>query len=261
LSVFYGKTHQFTPNLPNVGKGLPFSLKLLTPNPGIGDQVRVAVSIGNTNAPAVDLYGFTFDVQLGTNLVDSALQIQYYPNSWINYNGPSLWMAKNTGPGRLETAFTRTDGLAVSGSGIVAELDFIIIDIVHGGKSGNADVVKIALNTPQILGVGGAGSDSPDVSLEIPLQSRINERDQSGVKDDLYVFPNPTSDLLQIQWQGSAQAEQLNLMDLTGKTIFSSNAKGWRNMQIAVGNYPSGIYLLSVRTDLGVWMKKIQIQH
>jgi hypothetical protein len=262
LSVFYGQTHQFTPNMPNIGKGLPFSLKLLTPNPGIGDLVKVAVSIGNTNTPAIDLYGFTFDVQLGSNLVDSALQIHYYPNSWINYNGPSLWMAKNTGPGRLETAFTRTDGMAVSGSGIVAELDFIIIDIVHGGKSGNADVLKIELNAAQILGAGGISSDCPEVSLEIPLQQRIKNREQPGAdKGELYVYPNPTANLLQIQLQGSAQAQQLNLTDLTGKTIFSSNAEGWRSMQVAVGNYPSGIYLLSVRTDLGVWMKKIQIQH
>lgn len=58
-----------------IGKGIPFSLNLLTPNPGKGDLVRVAVSIGNPNIPVVDLYGFTFDIQLASNIVDSALNL------------------------------------------------------------------------------------------------------------------------------------------------------------------------------------------
>ncbi len=134
LSLFYGHTDNLIPQIPPTSKNLPFFLNILTPNPQIGDLVRVEVSLGDASLPVVDLYGFTFDVSLSPNIVDSALQMTYYDNSWLNLNAPSLWIDENPQPRRLETAFTRTSGVSAHGYGEIGEFGFIIIDIVDGAK-------------------------------------------------------------------------------------------------------------------------------
>lgn len=264
IGAFYGQSHQFTPNLPTLGKGIPFSLKLLTPNPGIGDRVSVEVSIGSPNFPVVDLYGFTFDVQLGSTMLDSALSLTYLPNSWINRNSPALWMAKNTGPGKLETAFTRTNQSAICGNGPVAELDFIIIDIVHGGKSDESDKAILTLNAAQFVGTDGAPGICQDITLEIPIRTYSNGRDGqiSPISDrDLIVYPTPASKLLQVKWNGAAPLEALRLYDAGGRLAYCAVNTTNTSTQIPVEKLPPGLYILSAQTNTGLVNKKIQIQH
>lgn len=260
LHAFYGQTHQFTPNPTSIGKGIPFSLNLLTPNPGKGDLVRVAVSIGNPNIPVVDLYGFTFDIQLASNIVDSALNLQYLPDTWINYTSPSVWMAKKAGPGRLETAFTRTNGQAVSGSGVVAELDFIIIDIVHGGKPGT-EMAEITLELPQLMDATGERNSCQETTLQIPLRQTRTAQPTVATNEDLIVYPSPASNNLNVHLNGDAFIEQLRLYDFTGKMVYQSAKGQWDARQIPVENLPSGVYLLKAQTNCGILSKKVQIQH
>ncbi len=261
IHAFYGQTHQFTPNTTSIGKGIPFSLKLLTPNPSIGDLVRVAVSIGNPSFPVVDLYGFTFDIQLATNIIDSALNLQYLPDTWINYTSPSIWMTQKAGPGRLETAFTRTNGQAVSGSGVVAELDFIIIDIVHGGKPG-VEMAEITLQIPQLMGASGERSACEETTLQIPLRdARSQPQPTTATNENLIVYPSPASNNLNVHLNGEAFIEQLRLYDFMGKMVYQSAQGKWDTRQILVAHLPSGMYLLKAQTNCGILSKKVQLQH
>ena len=77
--------------------------------------MQIEVGLGSPTNPVVDLYGFTFEFALGPGLRDSAFQMNFYDNSWINLDAPSLNLARKAAQGRFEMAFTRTNGEPVSG--------------------------------------------------------------------------------------------------------------------------------------------------
>lgn len=61
---------------------------------------------------------------------------------------------------------------------------------------------------------------------------------------DIRVFPNPTSDFITIEGD---ELQQVVLMDMTGKTLSSSAAKG-NSICLDVSELKAGIYLISAKT-------------
>jgi hypothetical protein len=67
------------------------------------------------------------------------------------------------------------------------------------------------------------------------------------------VFPNPTTDLVQIQIkEASIEEMDLELTDLSGKTLFSGHyLLMQQNIGINTANYPVGVYLLTLKKPNG----------
>lgn len=71
------------------------------------------------------------------------------------------------------------------------------------------------------------------------------------------IFPNPANDLISIR---SAQEEvDIILFDISGEMI--ANFSGIRYRDIDVSSLENGVYLLQIRTSIGLMNKKIQIIH
>jgi hypothetical protein len=263
LSLFYGHTDNLIPHIPPTSKNLPFFLNVLTPNPQIGDLVRVEVSLGDASLPVTDLYGFTFDVSLSPNIVDSALRMTYYDNSWLNLNAPSLWIDENPRPRRLETAFTRTNGVSAHGHGEIGEFNFIVIDIIHGGKPdeltpSTSSSLVITIENPTLLSGNGSLTAGSNFSIEIPLASK--ERSQNMPTDaDFFVYPSPASDRLNIHLNGDDLMESLAIFDATGKAVYFSDGFQLERIELNVSDLPTGFYVASARTSSGNVVKKFQI--
>ncbi|MCK6694862.1 MAG: Ig-like domain-containing protein [Thermoanaerobaculia bacterium] len=256
VGFFYGQTHNLTPYLQPTSKGLPFFLNLLTPNPGVGDLVEVEVSLGSASQPVTNLYGFTFDVQLSPQIVDSALRMQYYNGTWLNRNSPDLWMYKTPKQGRLESAFTRTNGVAGNGFGVIGKFDFIIIDIVDDSKLNSSPYFNIRIDNPTAMWADGGITISEHLSLNIPLRIQQKHGVSSG---DLFVYPSPAQDLLQIHLNGDEFIETLSIFDLTGRQVYDSGPVQWERAELSIGHLPEGVYVASARTASGQVTKKFQI--
>lgn len=256
IGFFYGQTHRLIPYQQPTSKGLPFFLKILTPNPGIGDLVEVEVSLGSPSQPVTNLYGFTFDVQLSPQIVDSAFRMQYYNGSWINRNAPDLWMYKNPAQGRMESAFTRTNGVAGNGYGVIGKFDFIIIDIVDDSKLNSAPYFNIQIDAPSALWADGNTTTGENISVQIPL--RLQQK-QDVSDSDFIVYPSPARDLLQIHLNGDEFIEALSILDLTGRAVYQSGAVQWEHAELNVGHLPAGMYIAHARTGSGQVSKKFQI--
>lgn len=263
LSLFYNQTNGLIPYVPPVSKNLPFFLNVLTPNPQIGDLVQVEVSLGNENLPLTDLYGFTFDVSLSPNVLDSALRMTYYDNSWLNLNAPSLWMAKNPQQGKLETAFTRTNGVSSNGYGVIGQFEFIIIDIVDITKPGKNDpasnTLKISIDNPVLLSGDGTLLSGSGQSIEIPLVSRERSQKSTISGSGLYVYPSPASDRLRVHLNGSDMIQSLSIFDATGREVYRSGDVEWEYTELNVSHLAEGFYVAAARTSSGNVVKKFQI--
>lgn len=261
VSLFYGQTSNLIPHIPPTSKSLPFFLNVLTPNPQVGDLVQVEVSLGNAALPVLDLYGFTFDVSLSSNIVDSAFKMTYYDNSWLNLNAPSLWLDKNPHQGRLETAFTRTNGTSANGYGVIGQFDFIIIDVVLGGKPdhSNGQSLTLTVDSPTLLSGSGSITSGDNFSIEIPLVSKERSQQTKASNSDFFVYPSPANDRLRIHLNGSDLIESLSIFDALGREVYNSGEVELEYTELNISNLSEGFYVATARTTSGQVVKKFQV--
>ncbi|MBX2892079.1 MAG: cadherin-like domain-containing protein [Saprospiraceae bacterium] len=266
LNLFYGSLSNLFPHIPPTSKSLPFSLKLLTPNPQIGDLVQVEVSLGSDSSPLTDLYGFTFDISLSPNIVDSAFKMTYFENSWLNLNTPSLWLDNNPRQGRLETAFTRTGGTPTSGKGIIGQFDFIIIDIIDGarpGKQNEQPSFTITIENPMLFSGSGGMLSGENQVVEIPIWTTMKGRAQDEKASDggegFLVYPSPANDRLRIRLDGHDFIEALAIFDVAGRQVHNAQKVQQSYTEINVSHLSPGFYVVSAQTSVGVLTKKFQI--
>ncbi|MBL7775915.1 MAG: T9SS type A sorting domain-containing protein [Saprospiraceae bacterium] len=259
ISLFYGLTHQLTPRIPPSSKGLPFFFNLLTPDPGVGDLVEIEISLGNASQPVTNLYGFTFDATLSPQILDSALQIQYFDGSWLNANAADIWMSKNPAPGRLESVFTRTNGVSANGEGLVGVMSFIIIDIVDDSRpESRQPYFTVEFDAPTLLWADGSLTEGERLQLDIPL--RMPGQAASASAQDLRVYPSPARDWVQVHLNGEEAMVRLRVFDLNGTLLYDSGAIQQESARIPVRHLPPGAYIAAAQTSSGQVVKKFQVQ-
>ena len=81
----------------------------------------------------------------------------------------------------------------------------------------------------------------------------INE----NVINNVSIYPNPTSDVLNIS-TNSNDLSELIIKDITGKIVFNQNFNS--KIIINTENYAKGVYIIDVRNNLGIVSEKISIQ-
>ena len=106
---------------------------------------------------------------------------------------------------------------------------------------------------------------SPDVTLTQGFQQSqltVTSLDPLPPTIDMQVFPNPSSNFIQIEWEGLSPQLNFQWVDARGKLLDQwSFSQGGTN-QYDVSRYAAGNYLLQVQTETGfVQAFKIQIQH
>lgn len=258
ISQFYNQQHNIFPNIPPTSKDLPFSFKVLTPNPGIGDLVEVEVSLGNSAEPITNLYGFTFDVSLSPTIRDSAFRMTYYNDSWLNTNAASLWMGKSPRQGRLETAFTRAGINPVSGYGVIGKFEFIVIDIIHGAKPEEKPAIRLNIDNPLLLQGNGYSTSGGEHTIEIPLRSEPQTEIQAS-DSDFFVYPSPADELLRVHLNGDDLIKSLSIFDATGRMVYNSGDVQWEHTELNISELQEGFYVASARTTSGNVLKKFQV--
>lgn len=71
----------------------------------------------------------------------------------------------------------------------------------------------------------------------------------------IFIYPNPTSSLVTIECK---DLKQVSVFDLEGKKILTKvNIDESDKVSVNLENYPSGVYLIEVRTSDGVKTQKV----
>jgi hypothetical protein len=89
-----------------------------------------------------------------------------------------------------------------------------------------------------------------------------NFDEQTGVwKDNLSkkinVYPNPSNQYINIS--AEVGINKIIIYDLTGKVIYNRKMKD-PEINISTGKFNTGLYIMQIHTDKGIFQKKIQIQ-
>ena len=90
------------------------------------------------------------------------------------------------------------------------------------------------------------------------MPSQITSVNNIGNNDFINIYPNPSNGLFNLS--GSSQFESLRIIDITGKIVFNSKFQNFTNSKIDLINQPSGIYFITIKTETGIYTKKIIIQ-
>ena len=97
------------------------------------------------------------------------------------------------------------------------------------------------------------------ISDRVAVTVFLSGTDEQALFSNLKVFPNPTSDLLTIEYAlKQQQSLQIELLDVVGKVIYSevkNTANG--NTQFEMEHLSTGVYLLQLTTDQGVVSRKV----
>jgi hypothetical protein len=260
LTAFYGLTHQMQPRYPAYNKGLPFRLDIRTVLPGAGDRVEIDVYLGWEHEPVVDLTGFAFDLRLSPNIVDSAMHMRFSTDAWINRDAPYISFQQRPQTGRLETAFVRTNGQGASGYGYIGTVEFIIIEVIEGGKPDARHAFTITMDTPHGAYQGGETGLGEPLTVEVPLleAERLSSVRHTENGTGLRVFPNPASTALQVR--ADEPMIDLQLFDASGRIALQVSGIHREAVDLQVAHLPKGMYALRVTTEGGVMTRLVQIQ-
>lgn len=257
----YGHTDNLLPSSPLTKKGLPFFFHLLTPNAGIGDLVEVEVSLGSAAEPVTNLYGMTFDALLSANIRDSAFQMEYYNNSWINLNAPFLTLGVSPASGRLESAFTRTNGQPVSGYGVIGKFSFVIIDIVDVGRPDDFLSFNLTLSNASVQWGDGVLTNGSNYEMKIPL-SNTQERAVSkpAPQQQMLVYPSPASHWVQVELMHGELIHTLALYDMNGRMVQHLTGLASDRTVLDVSQLPDGLYIVAAQTTQGTLVRKLDVR-
>lgn len=77
-----------------------------------------------------------------------------------------------------------------------------------------------------------------------------------GLEDQLNVYPNPVTDVLNVQWNNTSEAASLSIRDLSGRLILSERG-GNGNAAIDLSELSNGNYILELQTQTGTLRKHI----
>ncbi|MCB9286121.1 MAG: T9SS type A sorting domain-containing protein [Lewinellaceae bacterium] len=76
------------------------------------------------------------------------------------------------------------------------------------------------------------------------------------------VYPNPTNGPITLAWAGIPPGREaaLQLFDATGRVVWRERRQLHRQMELALGPLPDGVYFLQVRTERGIWVERVVVR-
>lgn len=264
----FGAYHSFIPSSIQVLKKSPIILIPRTTEVDSGDVMIIDIALGNEASPVLDIHGLTFQMKIPPGLIDSAsLDISFHDDSWLSDGFGIMQEFIQPSEGVINSVVTRTDGLPRSGDGIIGTTTFIVEDEVNGFRLKEGETkLPFDIDITDILAY-----DSYGQAYTLPLTSaqvylNIQQDEESGItlsersiNDQLYVFPNPAKDVLQVHLNGKEYIHYIRIYDMMGRKIMDQNNLREEHMQIDISELQQGLYILEVSDGKDITTQKIQI--
>lgn len=99
------------------------------------------------------------------------------------------------------------------------------------------------------------GYGIPDFKKAYDLLANPTFVSTKSIIDDIHIFPNPFQNILAVQCNGNANLQSIQLMNSVGQMVYSAYTP--TNNMLDFSYLSTGMYLLQITTDKGVFIKKI----
>lgn len=262
ISEHYMLRHALIPDVASLKADYPFEIVPLTTELDSGDLVVLEIIIGNEAHPVMDMHGIRFSLNIPPELVDSSsLQVNFYEDSWLSHDAPTIELQKKPWDGRIDAAFSRVNGVTAHGIGPISTTTFIIEDDFVGFKTPGTKV-PVPVSITGMSAVNGRGhqmklsGEGTTVYLNVGGQ----EVQQPLTDDHLFLYPNPVSgELLNIHLNGKREIRSIEVYDMTGKLTMQHDAILDKHYDLDVSGLQQGMYFVRVIASDGVVGKKFEV--
>ncbi len=258
ISLNWGRAVNLSPNpmaeyrssLENMDmQGAPIYVQAYPVRPG--ETVSFDINLGDNENPVEGAYGLAFSIVYDPLAVAYGSAKATFQNSWLGNLGQDMIALVRDDPNnhRLHIGITRIDQLEVNGNGAIGQISMTIEDVIFRDgeyempfRVENVRLIRVTEAEIQVQQKQTIGtvSDTPLSVGDIPLQERVK------------LFPNPTVDLINIQYQ-SVKVDRIQMLSIGGQLLGEYKAMNQISMQ---GLAPSTYILRFIGSD-GVFLKKV----
>lgn len=260
LSANFGRTYQIQPTLPT--RFADAQLHLVANRNVIynGDMIEFKILLGSENQPTMNIKGFNFSFEFEPNTVNrNTLSIDFKPNKWLKFSAPTLELSKLTQTNRIEAAIVQAAGRTVKGHGEVGAVRVVIVeDLCCFYQRSSKPFARFAIKDAQLIDSAGNIFNLPEQILNIPIKESYKMENIAPLSNaDLWVFPNPTSGMLQLHLNGNNVLQNVRIFDMLGQQVLTLNIEQLKAATFDISHLPKGFYLLEANTSEGRLVKKI----
>jgi hypothetical protein len=258
ISLHYGNYHNLTPEATPFGSQLPlYFVPIGVPTPG--DLLEFKIMLGNTNVPAIDVYGLKFSIGYDPNVaVPNSEFLYFHTNSWMAYNSPIIGMSKIPVAGTMDGAMTRTNNKSAAGMGEIGRFGIVIDDDVNGFRKGKTFNLEFNVKDA-VIGSGlGMYEGLANSTITVPLTLKENEQNVIS-EEQMVMFPNPAREYVNFYANSGANISKITISNIIGKTMEVIQIDNQRGASISTSQLYTGTYMVTLETDKGTVTKKLII--
>ena len=138
--------------------------------------------------------------------------------------------------------------------GILSNIGTVVLTTIYYFDSSNLYPVPVFKSTTTLINVPMLSVvNQTTTQLESFVGMTLNTHETTA-SNGLVLYPNPVSNELKIQNNGSLQVLGVVLIDLEGRVVLQSN---YRELELNVNSLQNGIYMATVTTNKGAFTQKI----
>ena len=256
IRLNYGAIHNLIP-VAEEPIPLPIYLKYSGGNPQPGDMVSFEVYLGDSldyTDYALDIHGITSTLNYDPSFVEpGSMNITFPTDTWMSYDAPTLGMSQDFYEnGKIDFAFTRTNGVSIDGYGLIAQVDFVIIEDLIDGRPGEEAyfTLPFSLSGTGIMNGAGGTYGLQDTETTMPLHIPGADEKTIVTNDDLRVFPNPTGNVVNLYLNGGSEVESYEIFNVAGQLLTSGQPQA-KSATIDVSAWNGGTYVVRAVTVSG----------
>ena len=205
---------------------------------------NIPIVLGTQAKPLSNIYGVAFIVEFDPELIDPNDVEIHLLSSWLGTPDENLQSVfyHYLGEGKIEISITRTDQNEVSGHGGIAMFRAMRRNIDDDSES-QLDVTQgIGTNIRKRL----IRLDGLSKVAKFGPEPTVREYGYIDLKRSIQVYPNPTSNMINVNNFYGAPIDAIQILSTNGQTISSRYED---RTSLNVSNLPSGMYL--IRVEIG----------
>ena len=226
-----------------------------------GSEVVIPIQLGSDATPATNIYGLAFQLDYDKSLIVPGSIRVTFNSGWLGTPGTDLLSlnSNDTTSGRLSVSVSRINHIAISGSGNIGEVSFVMEDNIAGKTLGNfSTTMNFCVEQP--LTINSFGDPVPvRVSCDSVIAYQITNDVNNFIQENIIVFPNPAADQFQIKLPVDIIGD-CELYNMYGQLISSQKINS-NTLQFKTNHLPSGTYTVMIKSENSVFTQKIIVQH
>ncbi len=223
-----------------------------------GEMIEILVSLGSSEFPAYDLKGTSFSVGYNANLVEEkTVNVSFTKSGWLSRYDAFLMLSKGIETGKLEAGLVKTKNRGSNGYGIIGKVQGVVIEDVVGFRRNAESSIKFTLDDVVVMTGAGQMLKLKGTSIEIPLST--GKKSAGLAQEDLFAYPNPTSDVINFFLNGENSINSVRFLDMSGREVARLNQVNAKSAVLNVSNMANGLYIAEVMTAKGRIVKKIEV--